>query len=151
MTESIAYALAKSTSKLDENGWTQLESFAKKTGCPQGYYFADGCGLSPTNRISPEALCKALAWSQGQPFYPTLLESLPVSGISGTMKNYCKGATGKIQAKSGTLTRTFCYSGFASAKSRKLIFSVMINNYSGNFKEMKKELEKVLEGITEIN
>jgi hypothetical protein len=27
---------------------------------------------------------------------------------------------------------------------------VMINNYSGNFKEMKHELEKVLESLVEI-
>jgi D-alanyl-D-alanine carboxypeptidase/D-alanyl-D-alanine-endopeptidase (penicillin-binding protein 4) len=150
MTESVAYALALNDSKKDENGWTQLEAFARKLGCAKGYYFADGSGLSPTNRISPQALCTALAWAKKQPFYPALEASLPVSGISGTMKNYCKGATGKIRAKSGTLTRTFCYSGYAQAKGRTLIFSVMINNYSGPFKEMKKELEKVLESFAEI-
>ena len=87
-----------------------------------------------------------------QSFYGDFYASLPISGISGTMKNFCKSekAKGKIRAKSGTLTRTFCYSGYAQSKRGALVFSVMINSYSGNFKEMKSELEKILESLVEI-
>jgi len=152
MTESIAFALAKKEDKLDESGWTQLARFAAQINAPQGYYFADGCGLSPTNRISPEGFCRALTWASKQALYSDLLASLPISGTSGTMRNFCKSpsAKGKIQAKSGTLTRTFCYSGYANAKRGQLVFSIMINSYSGNFKEMKAELEKIMEALVEI-
>ena len=151
-TESIAFGLAGSKDKLDQSGWTQLAKFGNQIGCPQGFYFADGCGLSPTNRISPMGFCKALGWAMQQSFYGDFYASLPISGISGTMKNFCKSekAKGKIRAKSGTLTRTFCYSGYAQSKRGALVFSVMINSYSGNFKEMKSELEKILESLVEI-
>ena len=152
MTESIAYALARKTDKLDENGWTQLERFGKQVGFPSGYYLADGSGLSLSNRISPEALCQALFWAKKQPFYSTFLASLPVSGESGTMKKFCNSskAKGKIQAKSGTLTRSLCYSGYARAKRGELVFSIMLNSYAGNYKTMKSELEKIMEALVEI-
>ncbi len=152
MTESIAYALARKSDKLDENGWTQLERFGQQVGFPPGYYLADGSGLSLSNRISPEALCKALFWAKNQSFYPTFLASLPVSGESGTMKKFCNSvrAKGKIQAKSGTLTRSLCYSGYAKAKRGELVFSIMLNSYAGDYKTMKSELEKIMEALVEI-
>ncbi len=152
MTESIAYVLAKREDKLDENGWTQLDRFGKAIGLPAGYYFTDGSGLSLSNRISPEGLCKALIWAKKQSFFPDFKASLPVSGESGTMKKFCNSpeAKGKIQAKSGTLTRTFCYSGYVQAKGGELAFSVMINNYTGNFKAMKAELGKWMESLVQI-
>lgn len=149
-TESIAYALAEKSDKIDENGWTHLEWLPKKTKASSGYYLADGSGLSPTNRISPEALVKALSWARAQVFFPVFWESLPVSGQTGTMKNYCRQAEGKIRAKSGTLTRTYCYSGYADTENGKVVFSVMVNNYSGNFKEMKSQIEKILVGMTRV-
>lgn len=151
MTESIAYALAGERSRCDENGWTQLEEFARAVRCPPGYYLADGSGLSLTNRVSPDALCRALIWARKQPFFEVFRESLPVAGESGTLKKYCLKAKGKIRAKSGTLNRTLCYSGYAATGSRELVFSIMINNYSGGFKNMKSELEKVLEGLVTIH
>ena len=152
MTESIAYALAKKEDKLDENGWTQLERFGIQVGFPAGYYLADGSGLSLSNRISPEALCKALFWAKNQTFYPAFLASLPVSGESGPMKKFCNSpkAKGKIRAKSGTLTRSLCYSGYAQAKSGEVVFSIMLNSYSGDYKTMKSELEKIMESLVEI-
>jgi len=152
MTESIAYALARKSDKLDENGWTQLERFGQQVGFPPGYYLADGSGLSLSNRISPEALCKSLFWAKNQNFYPSFLASLPVSGESGTMKKFCNSsrAKGKIQAKSGTLTRSLCYSGYAKAKRGEVVFSIMLNSYAGDFKTMKSELEKIMEALVEI-
>lgn len=152
MTESIAYALTKKSDKLDENGWTHLERFGQLVGFPPGYYLADGSGLSLSNRISPEALCKALFWAKKQSFYPSFLASLPVSGESGTMKKFCNSekAKGKIQAKSGTLTRSLCYSGYAKAKRGEVVFSIMLNSYAGDYKTMKSELEKIMEALVEI-
>ncbi len=66
------------------------------------------------------------------------------------MKNFCTGACGKIRAKSGTLNRTLCYSGYAETASGKVIFSMMINNYHGGQKSMKEEMGKVLESFVKI-
>ena len=153
LTESIAFALANEKSELKEEGWNHLSSFFKAVQSPPGYYLADGCGLSMSNRVSPSGLCQALVWAENQPFYPGFYQSLPVSGTSGTMRAYCKSerAKGRIHAKSGTLTRVLCYSGYVECHSgKKLAFSVMLNSYSGTFKPMKKELEKLLEAMVEI-
>lgn len=153
LTESIAFALAKESSELKEEGWSQLSEIYKSVQSPPGYYFADGCGLSMSNRISPAGLCNLLVWAENQPFYPSFYESLPVSGTSGTMRAFCKSerAKGRIRAKSGTLTRVLCYSGYMDCHSgKKLAFSVMLNSYSGPFKPVKKELEKLLEAMVEL-
>lgn len=153
LTESIAYALAKETSELKEEGWTHLSDFFKIVQSPPGYYFADASGLSMSNRVSPAGVCNALVWAENQVFFPSFYESLPISGTSGTMRNFCKSdrAKGRIRAKSGTLNRVLCYSGYADCHSgKKIAFSIMLNSYSGTFKPMKKELEKWMEALVEI-
>ncbi len=149
-TEALAYALCKNQDACAENGWSQLERINSVIPLPDGYYLADGSGLSLSNRISPSGLTKALSWSLKQKWSEQFLETLPVSGESGTMKTFCRRASGKIRAKSGTLNRTLCYSGFAETPKGKIIFSVMINNYHGPHKHMKEELGKILESFTTI-
>lgn len=151
-TESFAFALCKEGDKLDENGWTHLAKFANRFNCPQGYYFSDGSGLSLSNRISADGLCRALVWAAKQPFFKDFEATLPISGVSGTMRKFCGSpqAKGKIKAKSGTLTRTLCYSGYAETKAGPIVFSIMINSYNGPFKSMKNSLEKVMELLPTI-
>jgi D-alanyl-D-alanine carboxypeptidase/D-alanyl-D-alanine-endopeptidase (penicillin-binding protein 4) len=150
-TESLSYALCKKDDRCLENGWTHLERFAKLTGFSEGYYLADGSGLSLSNRVSPASISQALVWANNQKWRNSFLNTLPVAGESGTMRNFCKGAKGKIRAKSGTLTRTLCYSGFAETDKGQIAFSVMINNYHGTHKEMKAELGKLLESFVRIH
>lgn len=150
-TESLAYALCKKDDRRAENGWTHLERFASQAGFPPGYYLADGSGLSLSNRISPSGLSQALVKALNQPWAQPFLNTLPVAGESGTMKNFCKGAKGKIRAKSGTLTRTLCYSGYADTPKGKVAFSLMVNNYNGPYKEMKAEVGKLLESFIRIH
>ena len=149
-TEALAFALCKKDDRCLENGWTQLERFARKSGFPEGYYLADGSGLSLSNRISPAGISKALVNALKEEWSGEFLQTLPVAGESGTMKNFCKGAKGKIRAKSGTLTRSLCYSGYADTPKGKIAFSVMVNNYHGNYKQMKEELGKLLESFVRI-
>ena len=151
MTEALAYAMCGKGDRCLENGWTHLERFAKLTDFPPGYYLADGSGLSLSNRISPAGLSNSLVWAMKQEWKDAFLSTLPIAGISGTMKNFCKGATGKIQAKSGTLTRTLCYSGYAETAHGKVAFSLMVNNYHGAYKEMKEQVGKLLESFTRIH
>lgn len=150
-TESLAYSLCRKDDRCLENGWTQLERFAKLINFPAGYYLADGSGLSPSNRVSPAGISNALVWALKQNWSGAFLQSLPVAGESGTMRNFCKGAKGKIRAKSGTLTRTLCYSGFADTQKGRVAFSLMVNNYHGSFKIMKEAVGRLLESFPEIH
>lgn len=152
-TESVGYALCEKGCKSDENGWTHLARFMMQTMAPPGYYFSDACGLSLSNRISPEAFVKSLSWAKKQPFFDAFQESLPISGTSGTMKNFCKSekARRKIHAKSGTLNRVLCYSGYVETPSGLKAFSIMLNSYNGGFFVMKKQLENLLEAMVDLH
>ena len=149
-TEALAFALCRKGDSGSDYGWTHLNRIKSVVSMPEGYYLSDGSGLSPTNRLSPAGITKALSWALKQKWSETFLSSLPVAGESGTMKNFCTGACGKIRAKSGTLNRTLCYSGYAETASGKVIFSMMINNYHGGQKSMKEEMGKVLESFVKI-
>lgn len=152
MTEAIGMALCEKGCSPEENGWTHLAKFAQQFSCPPGFYFSDACGLSLSNRISALGMVQALGWSVKQPFFNGFFESLPVSGVSGTMKNFCKSekAKGKIHAKSGTLNRVLCYSGFAETSDGNVAFSIMLNAYNGSFYGMKKQLEHIMEELPGI-
>jgi len=80
------------------------------------------------------------------------MASLPVLGESGTLEGMGKGtkAQGNIHAKSGTLTRVLCYTGFVTVPGHKpAAFALMVNKYSGSFSEMKKAIEKLLVGMAD--
>jgi D-alanyl-D-alanine carboxypeptidase/D-alanyl-D-alanine-endopeptidase (penicillin-binding protein 4) len=104
----------------------------------------DGSGLSPTNSISSDILAKLLFQNKDR---TTFVQALPVSGMSGTMKNFCasKETTGKILAKSGSYNRVIGYSGYIVNQHGKLqAFSILINNYNGSYSAIRKQIEIIL-------
>lgn len=104
----------------------------------------DGSGLSPTNSISTEVLATILFQNRHS---KTFVQALPVSGQSGTLKNFCAGTetAGKILAKSGSYNRVIGYSGYIANQQGKLqAFSILINNYNGSYSEIRKQIELVL-------
>ncbi len=62
-------------------------------------------------------------------------------------KNLAKNtvADGKIRAKSGSMTRVRCYTGYVTTQTgEKLVFVMMANNYSGKGSDMVKRMEKLM-------
>jgi len=104
----------------------------------------DGSGLSPGNTVSTRFLAKLLHKSKSDPFF---VSSLPVAGVSGTMKNFARNtnAHGKVIAKSGSFNNVIGYSGYLKTNEGELLpFSLLINNYECSFAEIRKEIERVL-------
>lgn len=104
----------------------------------------DGSGLSPGNTISAMLLARLLHNSKSDPFF---VNSLPVAGVSGTMKNFARNtnAQGRIIAKSGSFNNVIGYSGYLKTNAGELLpFSFLINNYECSYSEIRKEMEKVL-------
>ena len=55
---------------------------------PDDYRFADGCGLSMYDYVSPELLVAFLRYAYNHDnIFPHLFRSLPVAGVDGTLKN----------------------------------------------------------------
>ncbi|MBM3285803.1 MAG: D-alanyl-D-alanine carboxypeptidase/D-alanyl-D-alanine-endopeptidase [Candidatus Eisenbacteria bacterium] len=65
----------------------------------------DGCGLSPSNRISAEQIVRLLAWAHGEErIFPDLYASFARPGDEGTMeKRFRDGGAPGLRAKTGTL------------------------------------------------
>lgn len=116
----------------------------------KGIFLYDGSGLSPSNAICSQVLAKVLLY-QGED--KTFIQSLPVAGESGTLKNFCKGslAEKKIIAKSGSFEKVMAYCGFVKSHTGKLYpFSLIINNYSGQGWRLRRKVEKLMEAMTAI-
>ena len=96
-----------------------IESLVKKMGMnPKNYYFADGSGLSLYNYVSPELEVRFLRYAyDNENIFPSLLPSLPVAGVDGTLaKRMVKGnAKGNVKAKTGTVMGVSALAGYCTA------------------------------------
>ncbi|MCK9203303.1 MAG: D-alanyl-D-alanine carboxypeptidase [Bacteroidales bacterium] len=118
-----------------------------------GMFFYDGNGLSRRNAISPKQLVDALYVIRTSPYFRYFYESLPLAGLTGTLHKAMKGtvAEGRIRAKTGTISKVKSFAGYVSTVSgRKLVFSLLVNDFDGRTKLMKKKLEAVLIKMAEI-
>jgi D-alanyl-D-alanine carboxypeptidase/D-alanyl-D-alanine-endopeptidase (penicillin-binding protein 4) len=112
-----------------------------------GIYIEDGSGLSPRDAINSDELTNFLIYmkNSGKNF-PLYFNSLPEAGKEGTLKSYFKDTAfeSRMRAKSGSMGRVRCYSGYVRTNSdRNMVFSILVNNYSG-------PSQKVISGIEEI-
>jgi D-alanyl-D-alanine carboxypeptidase/D-alanyl-D-alanine-endopeptidase (penicillin-binding protein 4) len=94
----------------------------------------DASGLSRHDLVTPRAIVALLAFAQKQSWFVPYYESLPVSGVDGTLEDRMKNtpAAGRIHAKTGSVEHVRTLSGFAETLSgRRLIFSFLSNNQGG--------------------
>jgi len=124
-----------------------MQGFWKNAGLDcLGLSVYDGSGISRYNGVSASHLVQVLRWAAPKPWAKTFEGSLPVAGVSGTLRTFCDGtaAAGKIRAKSGSMTRVISYAGYAThASGRKLTFAFLINNYNQEHAQAKELLEKL--------
>lgn len=107
----------------------------------------DGSGLSRRNFVTPRALAVMLIDLHGNaPF----VDSLPVSGRSGTLRYRLaeNGMTGRVSAKTGTLTGVASLSGYVKADSgRTIVFSILVNNYTSSPFTIRRDIDRIVELI----
>jgi len=138
-----------------ESGCKVLENFWKSHGMGTGGMFLkDGSGLSRYNALTAGQLVFALQYMKNNSENFVVFEnSLPVSGKSGSLENIGKNtpAEGNLRAKSGYIERCMSYAGYVTTVSGKeAAFAVIVNNYSCSNAEMKKILEKLMVGMSDL-
>ncbi|MDR0686859.1 MAG: D-alanyl-D-alanine carboxypeptidase [Dysgonamonadaceae bacterium] len=106
----------------------------------------DGSGLSPQNATSADYLTSLLVFmnrQQGEHKNEFYL-SLPLAGKEGTVADFLKNTTfeGKMYVKSGSMSGVQCYSGYVEKGIKRYAFSLLVNNFSGERKELKKAIER---------
>jgi D-alanyl-D-alanine carboxypeptidase/D-alanyl-D-alanine-endopeptidase (penicillin-binding protein 4) len=114
----------------------------------------DGSGLSRKNTITPRILTEALYRISKEQCYDIFYESLPVAGVSGSVKNMFRGSSAEanIRAKSGTISGVKAYTGYLSnAGGKELAFAFIVNNYDGKHRDMVKLMEELLIAVCDSN
>ena len=109
-------------------GTTVMRRVLRTRGIPlTGVRLADGSGLSRYDRMTAIAIAALLisAWSDPALRDP-FVASLPVAGISGTLKDRMERppARGHVRAKTGTTSRASALSGYVG---RRYVFAILQN------------------------
>lgn len=124
-----------------------MEYWKQKGIDMSGLYICDGSGKSRNNIISPKQLADVLYKMTFSPCFPVFYNSLPLAGLTGTMHKWLCGTAGegRVRAKTGSLAGVRSYTGYVNTLSgKKLIFALIVNNYTCKTKELKKKLEQVM-------
>ena len=131
-------------------GIKALKQYWKDKISLTGFDIRDGSGLSRSNGISAKHYADLLLAMKGSKFNTAFYNSLPISGVSGTLKSLNRGQTahGKIHAKSGTMNRIKSYAGYIESSSGKtLIFALIVNNHTCSSSSIKKKMEPLFNSI----
>ncbi len=100
---------------------------------PGGFRMVDGSGLSRQNVATPRAIIQtldAMKFARGRDIF---FDSLPVAGVSGTLRNRLKQTPAQkmVFAKTGTLRGVRALSGYMEhPEYDTLIFSIIVNQPS---------------------
>ncbi len=89
----------------------------------------DASGLSRQNKVTAHVLAQLLYKIHSDPVLSRLIESLPVGGESGTLRNRyietAPDAVGLVKAKTGTLTGTVSLAGYVQSGDREYAFVII--------------------------
>lgn len=135
--EAIVKTLATQQGKTGstDNGLTILRNFWKSNGIEtSSLKVIDGSGLSPQNRVTPEALVAVLQYARSRPWYNSFYNALPL--YNGT------------KMKSGTIGGSKAFAGYqAAASGNNYAFSIIINGYDGSAAALVQKMYKVLDEL----
>ncbi|BAV04606.1 D-alanyl-D-alanine carboxypeptidase / D-alanyl-D-alanine-endopeptidase (penicillin-binding protein 4) [Filimonas lacunae] len=118
-----------------ENGVKLVKDFWKQNGIePSALKIADGCGLSPQNRVTPKALVSVLQYAAKKPWFNSFYAALPLYN--------------SMKMKSGTIGGCKAFTGYHTAKNgTQYTFAIIINNYDGSVSSVIQKMYKVLDEL----
>ena len=131
LLKTLAYEQGKTGAT--DNGLTILRDFWKTNGIePSALKVIDGCGLSPQNRVTPEALVQVLQYARSRPWFNSFYAALPLYN--------------NMRMKSGTIGGSKAFTGYHTAKNgTTYTFSIIINGYDGSAGALVQKMYKLLD------
>lgn len=153
IAEEIVYALGQESSERwnYESGLKKITSLSRTLGY-ENVVIRDGSGLSHDNRISPKLISEILVLAtKNDKFGPEIESSLPIAGLSGTLKRREFGSlNGILRAKTGSLDGVSSLAGFLRGKSgARYAFTILQNGVPSKDRALKMEHE-IVERIAEL-
>ncbi|MBD2125393.1 D-alanyl-D-alanine carboxypeptidase/D-alanyl-D-alanine-endopeptidase [Microcoleus sp. FACHB-1] len=135
-------------------GLQQLKATLTALGVdPESYIIVDGSGLSRHNLVSPKAIAQTLQLMAKTPQARVYRDSLPVAGVSGTLKNRFRNtmAQGNIQAKTGSMTGVSALSGYLDVPGyQPLVFSIMVNQSEQSLTTLRQGIDEIVLLLTRL-
>jgi serine-type D-Ala-D-Ala carboxypeptidase/endopeptidase (penicillin-binding protein 4) len=130
--------------------------FLTTVGIDRGMYeFVEGSGLSRYNSVTAEVYIKLLKYIYNdEKTFDIFYNSLPVSGVDGTLKTRMIGteAEKNVHAKTGTINNVSTLTGYAVSRDNELLsFFIAMNNFSGNAKYYRDKQDEICEAICEFS
>lgn len=114
---------------------------------PQKPRWVDGSGLSRFNLFTPQDMVSVLNKMRTEFGMERMKKVLP-SGNTGTLEGYYRADSSFIYAKTGTLSGVIALSGYLyTKKNRLLIFSFLVNNHLSSATQVRRAIERFIEGI----
>jgi D-alanyl-D-alanine carboxypeptidase/D-alanyl-D-alanine-endopeptidase (penicillin-binding protein 4) len=120
-----AYGLGGTT----ERGAAVVRSFERELGISSRV--VDGSGLSRGNAVSPKTIGRLLVHAVSEPWFDAFYRSLPLAGVSGTLKKRMRGtaAAGRCRAKTGTLIAVSALAGYCRSRTgHRIAFAILMNH-----------------------
>ena len=117
---------------------------------PGSWAYADGSGLSRYDYVSPQILVKILEGMYRSDLKDVWINSLPIAGVDGTLKNRMIGtaAEKKVFAKTGTISNVRGLSGYTTtANGENLVFSFLVNGHLLSSRDTDRITDSILELI----
>jgi serine-type D-Ala-D-Ala carboxypeptidase/endopeptidase (penicillin-binding protein 4) len=114
---------------------------------PQAYSIHDGSGLSRHNLVAPMTFVRVLSSMATTPVGQIYRDSLPLSGISGSLKNRMKGTLtqGIVRAKTGSLSGVTSLSGYINpSQYSPLVFSIILDRHNRPTSQMVKVIDEIV-------
>ena len=97
-----------------------------------GLHIYDGNGLSHQTRVTVRQVADLLLAIRTNPKFKTVLEGLPTSGETGTLRyrfiNDAPNAIGLVHAKTGWIDNTVSLAGFVTAGPNEYVFAIVANH-----------------------
>ena len=115
-----------------DSGVNVIHNFWKDKGIePYAINIVDGSGLSPSNRVTTQALVTVMEYARKQKWFSSFYDALPT--ISG------------IKMKSGSINGVISYTGYIKGKdNNQYTFSFVINNFDGSGNAVRRKMWDLL-------
>ncbi|MGC2742210.1 MAG: D-alanyl-D-alanine carboxypeptidase/D-alanyl-D-alanine-endopeptidase [Candidatus Angelobacter sp.] len=117
-----------------EGGIAAVKQFLLQAGLKDDEFsFLDGSGLSRRDLVTPAATVQLLIYAARQPWGASFEESLPVSGVDGSLSDRFQKtpAVGLVHAKTGSLSHVNALSGYGQTQTgKRVVFSIFCNNHN---------------------
>ncbi len=136
------------------NGLTLVKHVLDEAGVDTTKFrLVDGSGLSRYDLVSADIITKLLMLAYNKfSVAPEFIASLPIGGKDGSLrKRFTEDSTVFVRAKTGTMTSVSSLSGYMITKSgRRLVFSIIINNFIGSPKLAKHIEDRIVERLRQL-